>query len=438
MRFYNRDREIRELQNWSLKAAETPAQMTMVVGRRRVGKTALLNQAFPQAQSDSLYLFISRKQESLLCEEFVEQIRTLLNIPIFGTPTRLREVMEVLLQYSCNAPLTLVLDEFQDIQRINKGFFSELQDLWDRYKNKSRMHLICCGSIYSLMTSLFQDSREPLFGRADNRINLQPLRVQYIAELLRDQNRFSTETLLQWYMLSGGVPKYLEWFVNTDPTGNIWSTLVNEHSLLIEEGRYRLAEEFGPEHSTYFSILASISVGHTSRPEIESVIGSSIGPQLERLETEFEIIERHRPVLSKPGSRLVKFRLSDAFLAFWFRFIYRHRSAIEIGNYSFVHRVIERDYATWSGQWLEQMMRDQVAATGEYNIVGSYWERGNQNEIDIVAINELEKKALIAEVKRNAKNIRLSHLREKATRLRLQLKDYEIDFRGFSLDDLGS
>ena len=71
------------------------------------------------------------------------------------------------------------------------------------------------------MTRLFQDSREPLFGRADNRIHLQPLRTGYIAEMLRDQGRFNPETLLQWYMLSGGVPKYLEWLSAADTNENI-------------------------------------------------------------------------------------------------------------------------------------------------------------------------------------------------------------------------
>ena len=206
--------------------------------------------------------------------------------------------------------------------------------------------------------------------------------------------------------------------------------------MIIDEGHYRLAEEFGTEHSTYFSILSAIAAGHTSRPVIEALLEVSVGPQLDRLEREFEIIERHRPALSKEGTRLVRYRLADAFLAFWFRFIYRHRSAIEIGNYGFIHKAIERDYATWSGQWLEQVIRDRVAASRDYNIVGNYWERGNQNEIDLVAINELEKKALIGEIKRNPKNIRLSLLREKSARIVQQLKGYEIDYCGFSLEDL--
>ncbi|WP_422475238.1 ATP-binding protein [Endozoicomonas sp. ALB032] len=438
MIFYNREDELEQLREWSELASKGTAHLTTVVGRRRVGKTALLNKTFPQRNTSaaSIYLFVSRKQESLLCEEFVEQIRTVLNIPIFGQPARLREVMEILLQFSITTPVTVILDEFQDIQRVNRAFFSELQDLWDRYRQQSRMHLVCCGSLYSLMTRLFQDGREPLFGRADHRINLQPLRCRYIAQMLNDRQEFAPEKLLQWYMLSGGVPKYLEWLFNIDPATDLWSQLINAHSLVIEEGHYRLAEEFGPEHGTYFSILAAIASGSTSRPEIESLLGISVGPQLDRLENEFDIISRNRPVLSKPGTRLVKYRIADAFLAFWFRFIYKHRSAVEIGNFPFIHKVIERDYPTWSGHWLKQIVREVIAETGEYNIVGSYWERGNQNEIDLVAVNELDKKVLIAEIKRNPKNIRKTHLQEKAIKLVQQLKGYEIEYRGFSLDDL--
>ncbi len=437
MKFYNRHTEITQLQALSDNAEKGTGLLTLLVGRRRVGKTALLRKAYDGYGQKALYLFISRKQEALLCEEFAESIRQTLNIPIFGTPTRLREIMKILLEYSRTQPVTVVLDEFQDIERVNKAFFSELQDLWDSYKSESHMHLICCGSLYSAMTRLFQNSREPLFGRADTRINLQPLAPLYISEILRDTKRYSPERLLCWYMLSGGVPKYLEWLDSSDTqSDDLWAGLINSNSLILEEGNYRLAEEFGPDHGTYFSILAAIATGRTSRPEIESILETSVGPQLERLEKEFEIISRHQPVLAKTGSRLVKYRLADAFLAFWFRFIYRYRSAVEMENYAFIRKAIERDYPTWSGQWLELLIQEGLAATGQYNIIGNYWERGNRNEIDIVAINELDKTALIAEVKRNPDNIRLSHLREKAVRLCQQLKGYDIEYKGFSMNDL--
>ena len=205
---------------------------------------------------------------------------------------------------------------------------------------------------------------------------------------------------------------------------------------MIEEGKYRLAEEFGGEQGTYFSILACIASGNTSRSDIESVLEISVGPYLQRLEDEFDIIQRFQPVLSTPKSRQVKYRIQDAFLSFWFRFIYRYRSAVEIGNFEFLQQVIQRDFATYSGEWLERLFREQLAASGQYSVIGNYWESGNKNEIDIVALNELDKTVLIAEVKHNPKNIRLSKLKEKAVKLEQKLKGYEIEYRGLSLADL--
>jgi hypothetical protein len=433
MKFYNRDNEQQQLRLWSQQAAEGKSSLTLMVGRRRVGKTGLLAHTY---QGSALYLFISRKAEPLLCAEFTEQIRAQLNLPIFGQPRSLREVLEILFQYAQTQPLTLILDEFQDIARVNPAVFSELQNLWDQYRPRCKLHLICCGSLYSLMTKLFQDSKEPLFGRADHRINLQPLKPAYLAELLHDSGRYSAENLLTWYTLSGGVPKYLEWLAQTDPQRDVWESLINEFSLVIEEGRYRLAEEFGAEQSTYFSILATLASGKTSRSEIESVLEISIGPYLKRLEEDFDIIQRVMPVFAPPNSRQVKYRIQDAFLSFWFRFIYRYRSAVEIENFAFIRQAIARDFATYSGAWLEQLFRAQLAASGDYNLIGNYWESGNKNEIDIVAVNDFSKTALIAEVKRNPANVRLSHLKAKAQRLEQRLAGYEITYRGLSLADL--
>jgi hypothetical protein len=91
---------------------------------------------------------------------------------------------------------------------------------------------------------------------------------------------------------------------------------------------------------------------------------------------------------------------------------------------------------TYSGQILERYFRAKISAEENLSQIGSYWETGNQNEIDIVAINEYEKTAIIAEVKRQAKNINLNILRKKAENLVANLKGYTIDFRGLSIDDM--
>lgn len=434
MKFYNRETETQQLIKWSQQAEAGQSSLTLLIGRRRVGKTTLLQQTYQGKKA--LYLFISRKSEALLCEEFADQIRTQLHIPIFGEPKHLRDILIILFEYAKQHALTLILDEFQDIARLNQSVFSDLQNLWDQNRSQVRMHLICCGSLYSLMTKIFQDSKEPLFGRADNRLNLQPLKPLYIAELLKDQGRFDEENWLRWYALSGGVPKYLEWLSRTDSDTDLWEQWLNEHSLVIEEGKYRLAEEFGSEQNTYFSILACIANGRSSRSQIESTLETSVGPYLQRLEQGFEIIQRIVPVLAKPNSRQVKYRIQDAFLSFWFRFIHHYRSAVEIGNYAFLQQVLQRDFNTYSGEWLERLFQEMLASTNRFNVIGNYWESGNQNEIDIVALNELDKTVFIAEVKRNPKRIRIDQLRNKAKKLERQLKGYSFEYRGLSLEDL--
>jgi hypothetical protein len=105
-------------------------------------------------------------------------------------------------------------------------------------------------------------------------------------------------------------------------------------------------------------------------------------------------------------------------------------------NFDYVKNIINRDYNTYSGQILERYFRTKISTEENLSQIGSYWETGNQNEIDIVAINEYEKTAIIAEVKRQTKNIDLNILRKKAERLVTNLKGYTIDFRRLSIEDM--
>lgn len=445
-KFYNRESELALLKKLSMNVATSQGRLSLLVGRRRVGKTALLLQAFQYSSSNQsshqfLYFFITKTNEKALAEEFFAQIKTQLDINIFGQPDTLEDIITILLDYSKSAPVTVVIDEFQDIQKVNPAFFSQLQKHWDKKKNDSMMHLICCGSMYAMMTKLFQDSSEPLFGRADNRIHLKPLPVAYIKEIMVDNQQYSAENLLLWYCVSGGIPKYLEWLI--DAGDQPWQSLISEHSLLTEEGKYRIWEDFGSDHLVYFSILSAIADGRTARGEIESYLGGSgIGVALEKLENTYEIIARSMPVTAKANFRGYKYQIVDPFLNFWFRFIYKNRSAVEIGNFDYIRTIIERDFSTYSGRWLEKLFTDILAQSGQFNQIGGYWGRGNKDEIDIVAINDAEKTLLIAEVKRDATRYSEAKLIEKSQVMlqkmnkNMSKKDYDIHYRCFSLDNM--
>ncbi|GHV80553.1 hypothetical protein AGMMS49944_23440 [Spirochaetia bacterium] len=183
-------------------------------------------------------------------------------------------------------------------------------------------------------------------------------------------------------------------------------------------------------------ILSLIASSKTSRPEIENVIGQSVGPQIERLENEFRLIRRIIPIFAKPGTRQIRYVIEDNFLKLWFRFIYKYRSAIEIGNYTYVREIIERDYSTYAGLVLEKYFREKLMQSGEYSAIGTYWEKGNLNEVDLVAVNDDKKRMLVGEVKLNPRELRLSELERKAAVLSASRPKYKVELVGFSVKDM--
>ena len=437
LKFYDREKEIALLSNIEQKSVEA-AQMTFVVGRRRIGKTTLLTQTF--RGKPMLYFFIEKKNEALLCEEFVTEIHEKLGTTVFGEIRSFKNVFGYLMELSQNRHFTLIIDEFQEFRNINSSIYSEMQNIWDANKNRSKLNLILCGSVYSLMKQIFENSNEPLFGRATARIQVKSFDIKTIKEIIRDYHPdFSNEDLLAFYLFTGGVAKYVELLADAKAftLESILNEVFSDNSLFIDEGKNVLIDEFGKDYGNYFSILSLIALSKTSRPEIESVLNMNIGGFLDKLENEYGLITKVRPILSKPAGKNVKYRLNDNFLNFWFRFIYKYSGAVETESFDYLKSIVNRDYTTYSGQILERYFREKIMKEENLSAIGSYWESGNQNEIDIVAINEYEKTAIIAEVKRQKDKISLEILREKAKNLvNKELAEYKIEYRALSIEDM--
>ncbi len=232
--------------------------------------------------------------------------------------------------------------------------------------------------------------------------------------------------------------KYVEIFVekNAFTLESQLNLIFDEHSLFLEEGKNLLIEEFGKEYTTYFSILSLISSSKTSRSEIESILERNIGGYLDRLENEYSIIKKIKPIFAKEQSRTVKYEIIDNFFSFWFRFIYKYKSAIEIENFEFVKNIVKRDFSMYSGKFLESYFVEKLKLENRFSNIGTYWEKSNQNEIDIVALNSETKELLFIEVKLNEKKIDLELLKQKSQNLRRDYKNHKIEYLGFSLDDM--
>jgi len=440
MKFYNRESELAELQRIQNLSFNDCSRLTVVTGRRRIGKTSLIMKSVEGLPT--VYLFVGRKSEATICTEYIQAITQALDTFVPNEIRTFRSLFQYLMELAVNKPFNLVIDEFQEFYHINEAVYSDMQNIWDVYRKKSRMNLIVAGSDYSLIRKIFQHAKEPLFGRADNIIKLSPFDLSTLKNIMRDfRPQYVNDDLLALYSFTGGIPKYVEMFCDNGilRVDEMISFMIRENSPFTDEGKNLLIEEFGKNHAIYFSILSAISGGINTQPEIESALGGmSIGGQIKRLIDDYNIIVRQRPVLAKQGSQTVRYEIQDNFIRFWFNYFDRHRSLIEIKNFAGLQSIVKSGYPTYSGKLLERYFKQQFAESYQYREIGSWWEpKGDQNEIDIVALKLEKNQAVVAEVKRQKQKIKPEQLAAKVAHLKHKLlPDYRIETVHLSLDDM--
>lgn len=436
MKFYGRDKEI-ELFHKIERLSSTYAQMTVVTGRRRIGKTTLIKYACQQIPF--VYLFVGQKSETMLCREFTEVVHNTLGIDL-GEFSSFSRLFAVLIHQSKTINFTLVLDEFQNFKFVNSAVFSDIQNIWDTNKDASKMNLIVCGSVNTMMSKIFDDKKEPLYGRATNRLRLQHFPTSVLKQILGDFNPdFNNEDLLALYMTTGGVAKYVEEMLSHGAItcDAMLEQFIGYGSYFVPEGKEMLSDEFGRDSGNYFSILNAIADGENTRGDIKSCTGIEPGGYLDKLEKQYDLIYRYRPYLASEKGHNVKYGIRDNFLRFWFRFVQKYISAVEIGNTDYVLKKMKSDYETYSGLVLEQYMRQKYAETGQYNLVTNYWERDGKNEIDLIAVNDAERRLVIGEIKRQGQRIDINRLKEKSKHIvTKQRRRYLIEYVALSMDDM--
>ena len=439
MKFYDRENEMHMLHEIE-SATHEGSRMTVLVGRRRIGKTKLLIRA--SEGKPAVYFFVSRKSESILCSQFVEEAERELGMPI-GAYHRLADLLEHLMRLSQSMPFTLIIDEFQELLNIDASIIGDIQRVWDLNKDRSRINLLLSGSVYSMMHRIFEDNKEPLFSRASNIIHIHAFRTDVLKEILRDHNaHYTNEDLLALYSFTGGVAWYVELLM--DARAFTYKKMVDaifrENSLFINEGKNLLIEEFGKDYSVYFSILECIARGVNTRGEITAAVGlNEIGGYLSKLENSYSIIRQMRPIFSKASSKTVRYYIADNFLTFWFRFFHKYMGYIESGSIELLKQTFLRDYPTFSGTMLERYFRQKASESGRYTHIGNFWDRKGEHEIDLILANELDKTVKVGEVKRQAKNISPTLLQDKADyflTLHPQLLSYRMELFQLDLQDM--
>ena len=436
MRFYNREEEL-EILAKNREQSANQSVMTTLIGRRRTGKTSLLLKSVEGTRH--LYLYVSKDNEQMLCKKIQEQATATLGVQIFGQTSSFGELFEQLMRYGIDYNYTLIIDEFQNFLSINKSIPSSIQDVWDRYKDRARVNLILCGSIYSMMKRIFENGDEPLYGRRDSNMRLLPFSISTLKQILADHNpNYVAEDLLCLYMLTGGVAKYVALLMDAKATtkDKMLRCALAPDSPFLSEGTELLVSEFGRDYGTYFSILQLIAGGMTTQSEIDSIIGKNTGAYLNNLHVDYTFISKNTPILSKPGARNIKWQIDDPFLRFWFRFVYPYQGLIESNRTELLVQYVSDNYAQYTGKTLERLFHERMWQSGQYTRIGNWWDKKGEQEIDMVALNEFDKTCVIAEIKRNPKKLSLSNLETKAATLSSEIKEYSINYQLLSLEDI--
>ena len=435
MKFYGREKEL-ELLKKIRDSSKKESKFTMITGRRRIGKTSLILKSVEGTKF--VYFFISRINQEMLCKE-MQSILEIEGIESVGKINRFGDILKTLMFHSKKENLTVVLDEFQDLEYVDKSIFQDIQNVWDRYKNDSNINLIVCGSVHSMMVRIFENEKEPLFGRLTSKIVLNPLPISIIENVLRDyNNNYNSEDLLTFFMLTGGIPKYMEVLMDCGATtsSKMIETVASTGSIFLSDGKDIIITEFGKEYRTYFSILGLIASGKEKRSEIEDILGIEIGAYLKKLEEEYGIVRHVSPILSAPEKRNTKWVISDMYLKFYFRYVRPLTSYVESGRYDLLQRQINSEIEGYEGKILEEFFKRRMTEEETYTKIGSYWNRKGDIEIDIVLVDDITKKVKFIEVKRNPNKLNMKELSRKCNSILLELNEYEKTYEGFSLRDV--
>ena len=290
------------------------------------------------------------------------------------------------------------------------------------------------------MKRIFEDENEPLYGRPTSKFTLLPFTIDVLKQIFRDHKPdYKNEDLLCLYMLTGGVAKYVELLMDGGcyTKDKMLNYVCRQDSYFLSEGRDLMNQEFGDEGSTYFSILQLIAAGLNRRSDIDGATQKDMGTFLQNLERHFNVISRLKPILAKPNSKTTAYEISDQFLRFWFRFVWPYQSLVERRQLELLRQNIGQHYEQFSGRTLEQFFQQAAMESGRYTIVGNWWDRRGENEIDMIALNEFDHTGIAAEIKRNSRKLSITELERKVANLPpSDFGSYHLSLQTFSLDDL--
>ena len=419
--FIDREEELKFLNN---RCKNPEAQLIIIYGRRRTGKTELIKEFVKD--KNSIYFLCDKTTEKENLYNLARIVGQKFNNIILAENgfrdfyqffDLLKESLKETLKKSKYNNIIIAIDEFPYLCSSNDAIASIFQKGWDEILKELPVFLILCGSSISMMLKETVNYSAPLYGRKTGQVFLKPIGFydawNFFFKL--DFSRF-----LNIYAVCGGIPFYLKQFKQSKPfTENLADNVFNKNSVLYNEGEIILSEELS-ELRIYFAILKALSLGKTKFGEIINYTGvtkTSMHKYLYVLQ-ELQIIHKEVPVTEKNPEKSRKgiYKITDPFFSFWFKFVFPFKSELEMGYLDKVFKYFNENFQSTLTLVYQnlccEILRSRLKNVFQFNRIGRWWDviGKKQYEIDMVAIDEENNQILFGEAKWSNKKIGINIL----------------------------
>ncbi len=411
MKFIGRQQEIEALE----REFHKDSGFVVIYGRRRIGKTTLIKEFIKD--KCAFYFLATEEVESQSMKRMAGVIARVEKNPILERVTfsDWLDLFRLIVEYRPEEKKVLVIDEFPYLVKANQAFPSILQNAWDELLKDKNVMLILCGSLIGMMQKHALSYDSPLYGRRTAQIRLAPLPFLdvYAAQQL------SFENAVQQYAITGGVPKYLDFFNDKDDLlQQVESVILSKNGFLYEEPNFLLKDEV-MSAINYFSIIRVMAEGNHKMGKIAGALGietSGLTPYLSTL-IDLGFVVRETPVTEKnpEKSRKGLYFISDNFIRFWFRYVYPFKGELELDNTQIVLDEIRKDFVQKFVAFVyEDICREIFSGLCKKGAVrfipsriGSWWlnDLDSDTEIDVMAVDRQSRQIFAGECKFHGKPV---------------------------------
>ncbi|MDB2262293.1 ATP-binding protein [Halorubrum ezzemoulense] len=375
------DRDVEREQLTDCYESET-ADLVVIYGRRRLGKSELVRQSIADREDAVYYQAVESTAQNQL-EQFVETATAQ-----FPSLQNVRRDWEAILETLGEENAIVVIDEFPFLIEEDDSLPSRIQRVWDTKLQETGMTLVLVGSSISVMENKVLSGSAPLYGRRTATIDLKPLDV---ADARKFFPGYDPETAITMWAIYGGTPYYLQTIDPDETLGtNVQQGILSEQSLLYSEPEFLLRTELR-QPNTYFSILRALAHGRRTPNEVAGMAGiesGSLSTYLQKLRR-LRLVERHIPVTASPtASKRGRYRIAAPLFRFWFRFVYGNQDQLRILGDTAYDEVVAPEVADYVSPLFERLCQRALPhlVDRRFSDVGQWWFK--EHELDVLGLTE--------------------------------------------------